>query len=120
MDFALSDSLDLLVIDGEIVADSNNTTAVICALFTDARFNNQRGYWLDLNGSTLWKFGQARLTEQSEIELDAAARSVVKKLVTDGLFKRIEVRAGIDQGLMTLELKCYDDGSAVIERKFVI
>lgn len=123
MDFALMSDLDLKVgEDGVYQLQSNGETTVINAFFTDARYNGQRGYWIDdVESSELWRYEQARLTSEDAIEVKETAREVSDRMVKSGLFTRVDVDTFItDNIFMTLLLRCYNKNDIVIQRKFTI
>lgn len=121
-DFGFTDDLDLKVVDGEYVGQSNNETTMITAFFTDERVNERRGYWLEVRKSELWQYEQGRLMEETASDIREAAKDVADKLVNeDKLYERIDTDAYIANGVMTLDIKCYDSsGKAVVARKFAI
>lgn len=123
MDFALTSDLDLRFDDdGSYDLQDNGETTVINAFFTDARYNGQRGYWVDeVASSELWRYEQARLTSSDAVEVKETARDVSEKLVKAGLFTKIDADTFItDNMFMTLWLKCYNKNDVVVERKFTI
>ena len=123
MDFRLTDKLDLDFSETEgYLEQDNGETSVISAFFTDARANEQRGYWLDdVNASEVWRYEQARLNNETAAELTETAKEVSKKIVSDGLFSRVDASAFVaDSMYMALHLKCYNKNDVVVERKFVI
>ena len=120
IDFALADNLDIKMVDGEFLAQENGEATVINAFFTDSRVNKMRGYWLDITASEVWTYEQSRLTENIANELTETAKEIAQKLVSDGLYQRVDAVASISDGVMSLYLKCYDEKRIVVNRKFSI
>jgi len=120
MDFLLDSELDLMVEGNELGLQKDEETTLITAFFTDARIDNQRGYWLDIRSSEIWKYDQSRLTNETARDLRETAKAIADKLVDDGLYNRIEVDAYVKDGIMTLEINCYDTKQLVFSRKFAV
>ena len=120
MDLLLSDNLDLGVENGTYGEQQDGETTLLQAFFTDARVNNQRGYWLEIKASEVWQYNQSRLTQEVADNLAETAKEIADTLVNEGLYDRIETRVFMDSGAMTLQLKCYDKKNIVVNRKFVI
>ena len=120
IDFALEDNLDIRMVEGEIVSQENGETTMINAFFTDARINEQRGYWLDVKSSDIWTYEQSRLTNEMARELTESAKEIAKELVDEGLYERIDAIAFVTDELMTLHIMCYDSKGIVVNRKFAI
>jgi hypothetical protein len=49
-----------------------------------------------------------------------SARAISAELVDIGLYDDIEAAATIDDNIITLTIKCYNDQKLVVERKFAI
>lgn len=120
MDFGLEDNLDLKLENGEFVIQKNGEATTINAFFTDARVNEQRGYWLDIMSSEVWTYEQSRLTDNVARELTETAREIAKKLVEEELYTRVETEAYVSDSVMTLDIKCYNKSLVVVDRKFAI
>lgn len=120
MDIALTDNLDLLIVDGEIAQQENGETTMLQAFFSDARIQKQRGYWLELPLSDIWQYDQSRLTNEVANNLNETAKEVAKELVDVGLYDRIETSTTINDGILTLRIMCYDTRNLVVDRKFAI
>lgn len=120
MDILLADNLDLGVENGTYGLQQDGETTLLQAFFTDARVNNQRGYWLDIKSSEVWQFNQKRLTQQVVNDLQETAKEVADSLVNEGLYDRIETSVFIQDGVLTLQLKCYDKKNIIVNRKFAI
>lgn len=120
MDFGLEDNLDLSLENGEYVVQENGEATTINAFFTDARVNEERGYWLDIISSELWTYEQSRLTNKTALELTETAREIAKKLVEEELYTRVETEAYVSDSVMTLDIKCYNKSLVVVDRKFAI
>ena len=120
MDIALEDNLDFLIVDGVIAEQENGETTMIQAFFSDARIKEQRGYWLELPLSDVWKYDQGRLTNETANNLNETAREIAKELVAIGLYNRIETDVTIDSGILTLHIMCYDTRNIIVDRKFAI
>ena len=120
-DFGFTDDLDLMVVDGEYIGQENNATTVITAFFTDERGGSARGYWLDVRKSEIWQYEQARLMEETASDIREAAKDVADRLVKEEqLYERIDADAYIANGVMTLDIQCYNNGKTVFARKFAI
>lgn len=120
MDFRLTDKLDLDFQDGVIQNEDNGETTLLTAFFTDKRIKKQRGYWLDVKSSEIWKYEQSRLTREIARELEESAKEIAKELELDGVYDKIDVSAYVDGSVMTLELNCYTSNQLVYNRKFAI
>lgn len=120
MDIALTDKLDFLIEDNTIAEQANGETTMIQAFFSDARVKGQRGYWLDIQLSEIWKYDQSRLTDEVARELRETSKEIADSLVEQGLYNRIETDAYVDSGVMTLEIRCYDNKQLVANKKFAI
>jgi|LGOV01.1.fsa_nt_gb hypothetical protein len=120
MDFGLENNLDLLIIDNAIAEQENGETTMIQAFFSDARVKEQRGYWLALPLSDIWRYDQSRLTNETANNLNETAREIAKELVAIGLYNRIETDVTIDGGVLTLHIMCYDTRNIIVDRKFAI
>lgn len=120
MDFLLDSELDLMVEGNELGLQKDEETTLITAFFTDARMNKQRGYWLNIQSSEIWQYEQSRLTNETARDLRETAKTIADKLVDDGLYNRIEADAYIKDGIMTLEINCYDTKQLVFNKKFAV
>ena len=120
MDFLLDDKLDLMLEENQLGVQKNGETTLITAFFTDKRIGKQRGYWLDIKSSEIWQYDQSRLTNETARELKETAKEIADKLVDEGLYNRIEVDAYANNGIMTLEVNCYDKKQLVFNKKFAI
>jgi len=120
MDIKLKDNLDFFIEDNTIAVQENGETTLMQAFFSDARVNEQRGYWLDIPLSDVWQYDQKRLTNETANDLNETAKEIAKELVTIGLYDRIETNVTIDKGVLTLHIMCYDGKNLVINRKFAI
>lgn len=121
MDFKLTDDLDLLVEDNIYQEQEDGETTLIQAFFTDERVNGRRGYWLDIQQSDIWQYDQARLTQETANNLNETAREIANDLVDNvGLYDRIETKTFIDDGILTLQIKAYNNKILEIDRKFAI
>lgn len=120
MDFSLTDNLDLKVEDGMIGTQIDGETTMLQAFFTDARVQNQRGYWLDVQMCELWQYDQKRLVNETVNNINETAKEIADSLVLGGLYKRIETSASIIDNVLTLNIKAYDDKNLIVNRKFAI
>lgn len=120
MDFGLTEDLDLQVEDGVFGMQEDGETTLITAFFTDARVNEQRGYWIDIKGSEIWTYDQSRLTDEVARNLRETAKDIADKLVDEGLYSKIYTDAFISDGLLTLHIMCYDRKEIVVDRKFAV
>lgn len=120
MDFLLTDSLDLGIGNGTYGLQQDGETTLLQAFFTDARVNNQRGYWLDIKSSEIWQFNQKRLTQEVVNDLQETAKEISDSLVNESLYDRIETNVFVQDGALTLHLKCYDKRNIIVDRKFAI
>lgn len=121
MDFKLTDNLDLALENNEYTVQEDGETTLIQAFFTDARVQKLRGYWLDIPTSDIWQYDQKRLTQETANDLNETAREIAEELVENvGLYDRIETSAFIDDMILTLHIKAYNDKNIMIDRKFAI
>ena len=121
MDIGLTDELDFLVVDGEIVGQEENETTLLQAFFTDARVDNKKGYWLAIPKSDLWVYDQSRLTQETANKLNQSARAVAKELVeVVKIYDRIDTLTFIDGSSMILNIKAYNKNNIEINRNFKI
>ena len=120
MDFKLTDNLDIFVDDNEVQKQADNETTMLQAFFSDAMVNGERGYWLDVPLSEMWQFEQKRLTTNTVNDLNETAKEVAKKLVSLGVYDRIETNAFVLDNVLTLNIKAYDKKNLVFDRKFAV
>ena len=121
MDFLMEDDLDLRVSDtGEYLSTETGDTTLITAFFSDIRVRGKRGYYLPILSSDLWIYDQARITNRTVSDMTESARAISAELVDIGLYDDIEAAATIDDNIITLTIKCYNDQRLVVERKFAI
>jgi len=120
MDFGLTDKLDLKLEDDIIVGQEDGETTLITAFFTDKRVKEQRGYWIEVQSSEIWTYDQSRLTDEVARQLRETAKEIADNLVEQGLYNRIETDAYASDGVMTLEIRCYDKKQIVVNRRFAI
>jgi len=120
MDFLLDDKLDLMLDGNELSVQKDEETTLMTAFFTDARMSKQRGYWLNIQSSEIWQYDQSRLTNETARELRETAKTISDKLVDYGLYNRIEADAYVKDGIMTLEINCYDTKQLVFNKKFAV
>ena len=120
MDLLLDDNLDLGIENGTYGEQSDGETTLLQAFFTDARVNEKRGYWLDIKQSEIWQFEQKRLTQETANDLNEIAKQIADSLVNEGLYDRINTSVSIGNGILTLQIMCYDKKNIVVNRKFAI
>ena len=117
MDFKLTDDLDFSVTDGSIDEQENNETTLMTAIFTDSRVRS-RGYWLELKSTELWTKDQARSTSDTAREIEEDVRETTDKLVEDKLFDQITVNCYELNGIIILNIFCYNDSNMIMNRSF--
>lgn len=123
MDFKLSNDLDLVFDEnGAYSLQENGETSLITAFFTDARVNEQRGYWVDeVVASELWRYDQSRVTNETILEIKEIAKSVSDKIIKESLFSRVDVSVfSNDASFITMHLQCFNKSHLVTDRKFVV
>lgn len=89
---------DLVALDDALLLDDTLTTAIIISLFTDARVENQRGWWgnsFSQNelGSRLWTLSRAKQLASVLDEAQAYAEQALQWLIQDKQATHIEVNA---------------------------
>lgn len=120
MDLALDKNMDFLVEDGEFVEQINGETTLVTALFTDARVGGERGYWLDINDSSLWVYEQSKLSDEARSKINIAVNQSVNQLVNDGLYEDINTEVYILGDRMNINIRCYNDSQEVVNKSFTL
>ena len=86
IDFELDPDGDIVVSRAGVATDSTQVSPIIAALFTDGRHSGQRGYWLSLPMSTLWRTEQRRNEDSAISEAEAAAQAAMAMLIEKQIF----------------------------------
>lgn len=86
IDFELDPDGDIVVSRAGVATDSTQVSPIIAALFTDGRHSGQRGYWLSLPMSTLWRTEQRRNEDSATSEAEAAAQAAMAMLIEKQIF----------------------------------
>lgn len=121
LDFEFTEDLDLKIEDGRFSSQDNGETTLLAAIYTNARVNGHRGYWLDVNSSSAWTLQQSRLTQNVAARMLDSVRTATQRLVRQGLFSRVDVSSDISTGRIGLLLRCFDHSqNLVIDRKYHI
>lgn len=89
---------DLVALDDALLLDDTLTTAIIISLFTDARVDNQRGWWGNAFGqaelgSRLWTFARTKQLNTVLDEAKSYAEQALQWLIQDNLATALEVIA---------------------------
>ena len=94
---------DVVSLDSTLLTDDSLTNAIVISLFTDARVDNQRGWWgNDFNqneerqvemGSRLWTLARSKQLADVLDDAQAYAEQAVQWLIDDGHALAIDVMA---------------------------
>ena len=94
---------DVVSLDSTLLTDDSLTNAIVISLFTDARVDNQRGWWgNDFNqneerqvemGSRLWTLARSKQLADVLDDAQAYAEQAVQWLIDDGHALAIDMMA---------------------------
>lgn len=94
---------DVVSLDSALLTDDSLTNAIVISLFTDARVDNQRGWWgNDFNqneerqvemGSRLWTLARSKQLADVLDDAQAYAEQALQWLIDDGHALAIDVMA---------------------------
>ena len=89
---------DLVSLDSALLLDESLTTAIIISLFTDARVDNQRGWWgndfgTSEMGSRLWTLARSKQIAEVLDDVQAYAEQALQWLKEDNHAQAIDVSA---------------------------
>ncbi|WP_118855646.1 phage GP46 family protein [Haemophilus haemolyticus] len=94
---------DVVSLDSTLLTDDSLTNAIVISLFTDARVDNQRGWWgNDFNqneerqvemGSRLWTLARSKQLADVLDDAQAYAEQALQWLIYDGHALAIDVMA---------------------------
>lgn len=89
---------DIISLDSALLLDDSLTTAIIISLFTDARVENQRGWWgNDFGqselGSRLWTLSRSKQLAEILDDAQAYAESALQWLIDDRHATAVDVTA---------------------------
>lgn len=94
---------DVVSLDSTLLTDDSLTNAIVISLFTDARVDNQRGWWgNDFNqneerqvemGSRLWTLARSKQLADVLDDAQAYAEQALQWLIDDGHALPIDVMA---------------------------
>nr|DAI36391.1 MAG TPA: hypothetical protein [Caudoviricetes sp.] len=94
---------DVVSLDSALLTDDSLTNAIVISLFTDARVDNQRGWWgNDFNqneerqvemGSRLWTLARSKQLADVLEDTQAYAEQALQWLIDDGHALAIDVMA---------------------------
>lgn len=94
---------DVVSLDSALLTDDSLTNAIVISLFTDARVDNQRGWWgNDFNqneeiqvemGSRLWTLARSKQLADVLDDAQAYAEQALQWLIDDGHAIAIDVMA---------------------------
>ncbi|HHF5251803.1 TPA: phage GP46 family protein [Haemophilus influenzae] len=94
---------DVVSLDSTLLTDDSLTNAIVISLFTDARVDNQRGWWgNDFNqneerqvemGSRLWTLARSKQLADVLDDAQAYAEQALQWLIDDGHALAIDVMA---------------------------
>lgn len=94
---------DVVSLDSALLTDDSLTNAIVISLFTDARVDNQRGWWgNDFNqneerqvemGSRLWTLTRSKQLADVLEDAQAYAEQALQWLIDDGHALAIDVMA---------------------------
>lgn len=94
---------DVVSLDSALLTDDSLTNAIVISLFTDARVDNQRGWWgNDFNqneerqeemGSRLWTLARSKQLADVLDDAQAYAEQALQWLIDDGNALAIDVMA---------------------------
>lgn len=94
---------DVVSLDSALLTDDSLTNAIVISLFTDARVDNQRGWWgNDFNqneerqvemGSRLWTLARSKQLADVLDDAQAYAEQALQWLIDDGHDLAIDVMA---------------------------
>lgn len=88
MDYIIDNTFDLVLENGRYQVTINHLKNIIYqALFTDARVNNQRGFWIDINNSELWLYTeQGRKNSETYSDIRYILNNCLINLLNQGYF----------------------------------
>lgn len=89
---------DLVSLDSALLLDESLTTAIIISLFTDARVDNQRGWWgndfgISEMGSRLWTLIRSKQIAEVLDDVQTYAEQALQWLKEDNHAQAIDVSA---------------------------
>lgn len=120
MDLKYTYELDLGVVDGEFQLQDNGEATTINAFFSDARYAEQRGYWLPILSTTLWRYDQARVVDDTIMDIQETANNISRELVKQGVYDKLDAEVKLDGMYVILYIQGYNDNKMSFNRKFRI
>lgn len=89
---------DLVDLDGALLLDDTLTNAIIISLFTDARVDDERGWWGNSfaafeMGSKLWTLRRSKQIDDILEDAERYARDALQWMITDKLVSSLSVTA---------------------------
>lgn len=130
--FVGEQTIDMVLVTGDIVGDDGLETSVIISLFSDARASSDmldpidndgdlRGFWGDVTqpedstGSLLWTIKRAKQLTSTLAKARGYCQDALRWMIEDKIADRVDVRTSYlapASGVMIIEIDIYRPGSA--------
>ena len=120
MDLAYTYDLDLDIQNNKFQLQVDGEATTISAFFSDDRYNNQRGYWLEILNTDLWRYDQSRILDNTLSDIQETCNNISKKLVEQGLYNKLTATVSLDGMYVVLLIQGYNDNNMSFNRKFTI
>ena len=120
MDLKYTYDLDLDVKDGEYQLQDNGEATTINAFFTDARYADQRGYWIAIPSIDLWRYDQSRILDDTIANIQETANNIAKKLVEEDVYDKLVPTVSHEGMYIVLSIQGYNTNKLEFNRKFRI
>jgi len=120
MDLSYTYDLDLDIVDGEFKLQDNGESTTINAFFSDDRYNDQRGYWLPILKTDLWRYDQSRVLDDTLSDIQETCDRISKQLVEQGLYDKLVANVSFEGMYVILSLQGYNNHNISFDRKFRI
>lgn len=120
MDLKYTYELDLEIVDGEFQLQDNGEATTINAFFSDARYANQRGYWIQILSTTLWRYDQSRVTDDTISDIQEIANNISRELVAQGVYDKLNAEVKLEGMYVILYIQGHNDNKINFNRKFRI
>jgi|SRR6188474_1813327 len=95
---------DLRITRDDLAIDDGLATAVLISLFSDARVEDERGWWADDAqpgwGSELWRYERESIASINLAQVKAADEKALAWLVADGVLSAVRVEVTIEDGVL--------------------
>ncbi len=119
IDFEFDENLDLMIENDRYKINTNGETALLSAILTDERYNDQHGYWLDINDSLFWTFAQKRKSRETIRELKEVAEKVANDMIVDEIFPRVLTDVQKINGMYDVIFNCVSNENEILVSKTI-